>query len=132
MIPSSTIFAKNEAPRCLFWHVLRGVVKNDLCKYKTQLICSHLEEEFISAIRRMKKGKATGPDGIPAEVWQQSKVAQKTLFLFLRRVWREECVPDELVLCVFVLIFKRKGSRDDCSKYRAIGRSGDRAVKSLV
>ena len=69
----------------------------------------------------MKKGKATGPDGIPAEVWQQSKVAQQTLFLFLRRVWREECVPDELVLCVFVLIFKRKGSRDDCSKYRAIG-----------
>ena len=30
-------------------------------------------------------------------------------------------MPKTLVLCVFVMIYKRKGSQDDPDKYRAIG-----------
>ena len=41
--------------------------------------------EFLEALRRLKIGKATGPDGIPAEVWKSSTVAPRdTLFFFLR------------------------------------------------
>ena len=69
----------------------------------------------------MKKCKATGRDEIPAEVWRYSPRARELLFKFLRKVWQQEEVPRNLVLCVFVLIYKNKGSPDDCSKYRAIG-----------
>ena len=78
-------------------------------------------EEFQRAIKHMKKGKATGPDGIPAEVWKGSALANNELFFFLQHVWDKECVPKTLVLCIFVMIYKKKGPRDDPSMYRALG-----------
>ena len=76
---------------------------------------------YMDAVSRMKNGKATGPDSIPAEVFKNSTLAKHELFFFLRQVWRHECVPKNLVLCMFVMIHKRKGSSDDPSCYRAIG-----------
>ena len=35
----------------------------------------------------MKNGKATGVDGIPAEVFKNSAVANEILYQFLRKVW---------------------------------------------
>ena len=78
-------------------------------------------KEFCAAIKHMKRRKSAGPDGIPSEVWQGSKVAQNELFFFLKHVWDQECIPKSLVLCVFVMIYKKKGSRDDPNMYRAIG-----------
>ena len=78
-------------------------------------------EEFQRAIKHMKKGKATGPDSIPAEVWKGSTLASNELFFFLRHVWDQECIPKTLVLCIFVMLYKRKGSRDDPEMYRALG-----------
>ena len=78
-------------------------------------------EEFQVAVKRMKKQKAAGPDGIPAEVWQNSALAQNELYFFLKHVWEQECVPKTLVLCVFIMLYKKKGSRDDCTMYRALG-----------
>ena len=72
-------------------------------------------------VKAMKSNKATGQDGIPAEVWKHSKVVKDELFTFLQQVWCKETVPDNLVVCIFVMIFKNKGSPNDCSKYRAIG-----------
>ena len=69
----------------------------------------------------MKNSKATGMDEIPAEVWKNSKVAKEELFQFLFEVWRKEEVPANLAVCVFVMIYKKKGSHNDCTKYRAIG-----------
>ena len=69
----------------------------------------------------MKKSKAPGPDGIPAEVWQKSTVARDLLFGFIKKVWDKETVPPNLALCIFVMMYKNKGSQDDCSKYRALG-----------
>ena len=77
--------------------------------------------EFESAVRSMKKGKATGVDGIPAEVWANSALAKEILFDFLQMIWAKEQVPEDLAVCVFIMIYKRKGSPDDYSKYRAIG-----------
>ena len=78
--------------------------------------------EFNEAVKQMKAGKATGKDKIPAEVWQSSAVAQDELFKFIKQVWSKESVPANLAVCIiFVMIFKKKGSHNDCSKYRAIG-----------
>lgn len=68
----------------------------------------------------MKNAKATGPDGIPAEVWKNSALAHDELFFFLKNIWAHECVPKSLVLCAFVMIHK-KDSTEDCANYRAIG-----------
>ena len=78
-------------------------------------------EEFDDAVDSMKKAKAPGPDGIPAEVWQRSVVARDLLFDFIKKVWDKETVPQNLALCIFVMMYKNKGSQDDCSKYRALG-----------
>ena len=43
------------------------------------------------------------------------------LFNFLKKVWDKESVPPNLALCIFVMMYKNKGSPDDCSKYRALG-----------
>ena len=83
--------------------------------------CVLSKAEFVSAVQRMKLNKSPGPDGIPAEVWKKSVKASEYLFTFLSKVWELEYVPKNLVLCVFVLIYKNKGSSDDCKKYRAIG-----------
>ena len=79
------------------------------------------KEEFDKVVVRMKNNKATGADGIPAEVWKHSAVANEMLLLFLQLIWRKEYIPPELIVCVFVLIYKKKGLPDDCSMYRAIG-----------
>ena len=67
----------------------------------------------------MKNGKATGKDGIPAEVFKKSVVAKDILFEFLQKVWNKECVPAELAIGVFVMLYK-KGSPDDFANYRCI------------
>ena len=78
-------------------------------------------EEFDNAINNMKKSKTPGPDGIPAEVWQNSAVAREQLFQFLQKVWNKEEVSANLILCLFIMMFKNKDSPDDCTKYRALG-----------
>ena len=78
-------------------------------------------EEFDKAVDSMKKAKAPGPDEIPAEVWQNSAVARELLFDFLQKVWNKEAVPANLAMCIFILMYKNKGSPDDLTKYRALG-----------
>ena len=76
-------------------------------------------DDFHAAICCLKAGKAAGPDGITAEVWSHSTIAQVEVFFFLREVWQRECVSKTLVLCVFVLIHKQ-GDVNDCTNYRVI------------
>ena len=76
-------------------------------------------KEFEEAVKHMKNGKATGSDGIPAEVFKNSAVAKDMLFEFLSKVWKKESVPPELAVGIFVMIYK-KGSPDDCANYRCI------------
>ena len=69
----------------------------------------------------MKNAKASGIDGISSEVWKHSPTARNALLKFLQVVWKKEDVPANLVVCVFVMIYKNKGSKNDLTKYRAIG-----------
>ena len=77
--------------------------------------------EFGAAVESMKIDKASGSDKIPAEVWAHSKTAKDILFEFLKQIWRKEEVPENLSVCVFIMIYKNKGSKDDYTKYRVIG-----------
>ena len=65
-------------------------------------------EEFDKALKSLKNGKAVGADGIPAEVWKNSKVASEALFEFLCEVWNKEEVPLNLIVCVFVMIIQKQ------------------------
>ena len=69
----------------------------------------------------MKNSKALGEGVIPAEVWKNSEVTKDELFEFLSEVWNKEQVPANLAVCVFIMIYKQKGSHNDCAKYREIG-----------
>ena len=66
------------------------------------------EEEFDVAVQSMKKGKASGADNIPAEVWVNSAAAKDLIFEFLQKIWREEEVSENLSLCVFIMIYKTR------------------------
>ena len=64
-------------------------------------------EEFDKSVdSSMKKAKAPGSDEIPTEVWQNSVVARELLFDFLQKVWNKEAVPANLVMCIFILMYK--------------------------
>ena len=76
-------------------------------------------KDFDEAVRHMKNGKATGADGIPAEVFKNSAVASDMLYKFLQKVWDKEYVPPELAVGIFVMIYK-KGAPDDCSNHRCV------------
>ena len=54
----------------------------------------------------MKKGKATGKDSIPAEVWKNSLEAKEVLFAFLQKIWSKEKVSENLAVCIFIMIYK--------------------------
>ena len=87
-----------------------------------QLVADPLTEEaFVRALKKLKKGKACGPDGIPAEVYYNCESAARELFELLRLVWEREYVPAALVRASFIMLFKGKGSVNDPSKYRCIG-----------
>ena len=58
-------------------------------------------EEFGTAVKRMKNGKATGKDGIAAEVWKHSKVAKEMLYMFLQLIWKKVPIPPELRLGLY-------------------------------
>ena len=77
--------------------------------------------EFEKALNIMKNGKATGPDGVPAEVYKYCDVAKEELFKFLNQVWEQEQLPEDFAQAKFVMLFKSKGSSNDPSKYRCIG-----------
>ena len=76
--------------------------------------------EVQDAIRSLKINKATGPDGIPAEVLKEGgPELQCRLHALLLKVWEKEELPSELRDALIVTIFK-KGDKADCGNYRGI------------
>ena len=45
------------------------------------------EKAFIRAVKKLKKGKACGPDGIPGEVFANCESAARELFRVLKMIW---------------------------------------------
>ncbi|KAK3550571.1 hypothetical protein QTP70_000048 [Hemibagrus guttatus] len=79
------------------------------------------KDEVRKALKRMKSGKAVGPDDIPVEVWKcLGEAAVEFLASLFNRVLESEKMPEEWRRCVLVPIFKNKGDVQSCSNYRGI------------
>jgi len=80
-----------------------------------------LESEVREALRRMKGGKAMGPDGIPIEVWKcLGVVAIVWLTKLFNLIFRSNKMPDEWRRSTLVPIYKNKGDVQNCTNYRGI------------
>ena len=78
-------------------------------------------EEVKNALRRMKKGKAIGPNELPVEVWKcMKKMGIKFLTRLFNRLLMSERMPEEWKRSVFIPIYKNKGDAQCSENYRGI------------
>ena len=69
----------------------------------------------------MKKGKATGMDGIPVEVWKSlGEEGIDMLWDMMQGIYEQEKIPTERRDCVIIPVYKEKGDIQDCGNYRGI------------
>jgi len=79
------------------------------------------ESEVKEALKRMKAGKALGPDNIPIEVWRcLGDVGITWLTKLFNNIFRSNKMPDEWRRSTLVPIFKNKGDIQNCTNYRGI------------
>ena len=78
-------------------------------------------EEVVAAMKKMKKGKAVGPDDIPIEAWRVLGEAGVDILLdILSGIMQTEKMPEEWRESILIPIFKNKGDILECGKYREI------------
>jgi hypothetical protein len=79
------------------------------------------ESEVKKALKRMKGGKAMGPDGIPIEVWRGfGDIAIVWLTKLFNLIFRTNKMPEEWKQSILVTILKNKGDVQSCTNYRGI------------
>ena len=79
-----------------------------------------LKEEVSAAIRKMKHGKAVGPDNIPIEVFAVLEdIGIDFLTKLLNSIYDSGKIPKDLAKSVFISIPKIPGTMD-CELYRTI------------
>ncbi|KAK3545667.1 hypothetical protein QTP70_009550 [Hemibagrus guttatus] len=79
------------------------------------------KDEVRKALKKMKSGKAVGPNDIPVEVWKcLGEAAVEFLASLFNRALESERMPEEWRRSVLVPIFKNKGDVQSCSNYRGI------------
>uniref|UniRef100_A0A453HMW2 Reverse transcriptase domain-containing protein n=1 Tax=Aegilops tauschii subsp. strangulata TaxID=200361 RepID=A0A453HMW2_AEGTS len=79
------------------------------------------ESEVKEALKRMKGGKAMGPDCIPIEVWKGlGDIAIVWLTNLFNLIFRANKMPEEWRRSILVPIFKNKGDVQSCTNYRGI------------
>ncbi|XP_013774375.1 uncharacterized protein LOC106459310 [Limulus polyphemus] len=90
------------------------------------------KEEVKRALRRINRGKATGPVEMPAEVWKcLGDDGVEVLWDLLRKVYEQEKIPDEWRDSVIIPIYKEKGDIQDCGNYRERIRGTTKVVEIL-
>ena len=78
-------------------------------------------EEVRTWLKKMKKGKAQGPDDIPVEAWiALGNKGVEFLANFFNGLLRGEKMPDEWRRSVLVPLYKGKGDVKECGNYRGI------------
>ncbi|OXU31569.1 hypothetical protein TSAR_005090 [Trichomalopsis sarcophagae] len=78
------------------------------------------EEEVRNAIRKMKKGKAPGVDGIQNKVWLYGEGQMiGELTKLLNDIWAGNAIPTEWKTGLITPLFK-KGDNEDTKNYRGI------------
>jgi len=77
--------------------------------------------EVKSAIRRLRNGKAAGPDEITPELLKYAEAPiSRALHELFTAVWATGKVPAEWKDGIIVSLYKGKGCRSSCSNYRPI------------
>ena len=78
------------------------------------------ESEVRETLKRMKGGKAIGPDGIPIEMWRcLGDIAIVWLTKLFNHIFRSNKMTDEW-RSILVPIYKNKGDIQNCTNYRRI------------
>jgi len=73
------------------------------------------------AIKDLPRGKAAGPDGIPAELLTSGGIAVATAYeLLLNMIYQLSCIPSEWRSALIVPVYKNKGSDKEIANYRPI------------
>ncbi|KAK9148382.1 hypothetical protein Scep_007139 [Stephania cephalantha] len=77
--------------------------------------------EVKEALKRMKIGKACGPDEIPIEVWKcLGEIGLTWLTKLFNKILKSKRMPMDWRRSTLVPIFKNKGDIQSCSNYRGI------------
>ena len=72
-------------------------------------------------MKRMKGGKAIGPDGIPIKVWRcLGDIAIVWLTKMFNNIFRSNKMPEEWRISILVPIYKNKGDIQSCTNYWGI------------
>ena len=77
-------------------------------------------EEVLEAVRRLKNGKASGPDNISCEMLKAHKGIVEWLWDNIDKCWLTEVLPDDWKVAEIVPLYKSKGKRSECSNHRGI------------
>ena len=78
-------------------------------------------EEVKTALRKINKGKAQGPDDIPVKSWiALGNKGVEFLVNFVKRVLQGEKMPDKRRRSVLLPLCKSKGDIKECGNYRGI------------
>lgn len=78
-------------------------------------------DEIKKAIHQTNSGRASGKDGIPAEIYKAAGPnALEAFHDVLLSIWEEEEMPDDFRDALIVSLYKNKGSKSDCGNYRGI------------
>ena len=77
-------------------------------------------EEVLEAVRRLKNGKASGPDNISCEMLKAHKGIVEWLWDIIDKCRSTEVLPDDWKVAEIVPLYKSKGKRSECSNHRGI------------
>ena len=78
-------------------------------------------EEVSEAIESLSSGKASGQDGISAELIKSCKSALlSAIHSLIVRCWQEGRIPQDFKDAKIVTLYKNKGDRSDCNNHRGI------------
>ena len=86
-----------------------------------QLVREVTRQEVEMALKKMKDGKAIGPDGIPVEVWKAlGREGVDMLHQLIREIMEKEVIPEKWREGTLIPIFKDKGDIQGCENYQGI------------
>ena len=77
-------------------------------------------DEIKKAIHQTSSGRASGEDGIPAEIYKAAGPnALEAFHDVLLNIWEEEKMPDDFRDALILSLNKNKGSKSDCGTTEA-------------
>ena len=74
-------------------------------------------DEVLYAVRKLKNGKASGPDNISAEMLKSHNGIAERLWDIVNKCWTEENLSQDWKLAEVVLLYKNKRKRSECGNY---------------